>query len=125
MPRFVVLRHETPPDAARGSHWDLMLEVGDVLRTWACSRLPRSDCTVDAWQLADHRHAYLDYEGPVSGGRGAVTRWDAGTYVLLEERPRRWSVRLRGKRLAGRLTLTRADEATGRWQVHWTVDAPS
>ena len=35
---------------------------------------------MDAEVLPDHRLAYLDYEGPISGDRGSVTRWDRGTY---------------------------------------------
>ena len=31
MPRFVVLEHELPAESERASHWDLMLEDGQVL----------------------------------------------------------------------------------------------
>src|SRR5882724_3306447 len=68
MPRFVILRHETPPGFARPAHWDFMLECGGVLRTW---------------EMADHRLAYLEYEGEVPGGRGTVSRWDEGRYEIL------------------------------------------
>jgi hypothetical protein len=100
MPRFVLLYHECPPDYVRSSHWDLMLEAGDALRTWAVAKLPRdwraawersaeiaADCPaladsnlVAAEQLGDHRLAYLQEEGPLSGNRGSVRRIDAGTY---------------------------------------------
>jgi hypothetical protein len=44
MPRYVILWHELPEThevgAARESHWDLMLEWGDVLRTWALASEP-------------------------------------------------------------------------------------
>jgi hypothetical protein len=36
--------------------------------------------TVDAQRIADHRLAYLEYEGPISGGRGTVRRLDGGSY---------------------------------------------
>jgi hypothetical protein len=77
LPRFVLLEHDHP-----SVHWDLMLEEGDSLRTW---RLPAPHFGVEpmnAEPLAPHRLAYLDYEGPVSGGRGSVKRVDAGTYRL-------------------------------------------
>lgn len=80
MPRFVVLRHNAP----RGLHWDLMLEAAGALRTWALSAEPRCGATVAAEVLADHRLAYLDYEGPVAGDRGTVRRFDAGDYEVLE-----------------------------------------
>ena len=70
MPRFVVLEHVRPEDR----HWDLMLESGDALATWALKHSPDSAQPIAAEQLPDHRLAYLDYEGPISGGRGAVTR---------------------------------------------------
>ena len=35
---------------------------------------------IAATALGDHRVAYLDYEGPVSGNRGTVRRWDHGSY---------------------------------------------
>jgi hypothetical protein len=76
MPRFVVLEHDHPE-----LHWDLMLETGDVLRTWRLLRPPDTlGESIDAIAIGDHRKAYLDYEGPVSGGRGHVKRWDAGEY---------------------------------------------
>jgi hypothetical protein len=102
MRRFVILHHET--DA--GSHYDLMLEVGDVLKTWSLAELPQADQEVTCKSLPDHRLAYLDYDGPISGGRGAVTRWDYGTYDRVESTATDWTVELCGHRLAGCATLT-------------------
>ena len=82
MPRYVILFHQLPQSDARSSHWDFMLEQNDMLRTWALYDEPVVGHSCIAVQLADHRTAYLDYEGPVSGGRGRVTRWDLGTYRL-------------------------------------------
>jgi len=84
MPRFVVLIHDYPTQ-----HWDLMLEGERGLRTWRLARSPVERVGVDvaAEALATHRAAYLDYEGPVSGGRGSVTRFAAGEYSLLQESP--------------------------------------
>jgi hypothetical protein len=75
MPRFVILEHDHPE-----LHWDLMLEAGGVLRTWRLAQPPTAGAAIKAVALGDHRLHYLDYEGPVSGGRGTVTRWDRGTY---------------------------------------------
>jgi hypothetical protein len=93
MPRFVVLRHELPPDLPRPSHYDLMLEDNGVLRTWACEQLPKLGQTVAAERLPDHRLAYLDYEGPVSG-RGDVTRAVSGEYEPVTEMANELQVRL-------------------------------
>ena len=63
---------------------------------------------------ADHRPLYLDYEGPVAGGRGTVSRWDAGTFDWVEDGPGRVVVELRGARLAGRFALTAGSDG---WAV--------
>jgi hypothetical protein len=105
MPRFVVLEHE----GLRGRHWDFMLQWGDALRTWALTEPPAMGRAIRAEPLADHRLAYLDYEGPISGGRGAVKRWDQGTYELLAETADSLELRLNGQRIAGRAQLSRRD----------------
>jgi hypothetical protein len=122
MPRFVVLRHELPPQQARPSHWDLMLERDGVLRTWALETLPNAEETQPADALADHRLAYLEYEGPVSGDRGTVMRWDKGEYETVEERPMQICVHLRGERWQGKLTLQRTDADAQRWLCSFLAD---
>src|SRR5436305_12258768 len=62
MTRYVILAHDHP-----FLHWDLMLEHDGSLRTWRLATPPVADQDVAAEELADHRLAYLDYEGPVSG----------------------------------------------------------
>jgi hypothetical protein len=92
-----------------------MFEQGDALRTWALDALPTADDSATADQLADHRLAYLDYEGPVSGNRGEVRREDAGEFEVLEDAPERFVVFLRGRTFQGGLKLQRRQD--GRWIV--------
>ena len=113
MPRFVVLEH-----CFRGLHWDFMLEWGDVLRTWALERSPDTAGPIPADTLADHRIMYLDYEGPISGDRGSVTRWDGGTYELVDETPSSITVRLAGARSQAEVQIAR-DSETGRWRFRF------
>jgi len=145
MPRFVLLFHNCPPDYERGSHWDLMFEAEGVLRTWALAELPPAwqaahqlttgtcgNCPalataneVAATELPDHRTAYLDYEGPVSGGRGMVTRIAAGTFDTLSQSPDRWEVRVAGRDLAGQIKLSRAPAGGADWHLTYQSAAPS
>ena len=109
MPRFVVLAHHTTP-----LHYDLMLEHGDTLATWSFEEAPSRDgqpCRL----IQDHRKAYLDYEGEVSGGRGRVERRDAGTFegTIGEERV---EATFAEGELAGRWELVRIAEPD-RWEL--------
>jgi len=80
MPRYVILEHDWPQ-----KHWDFMLEAGDVLQTWRLPTAPVANMDISAEKTFDHRLMYLDYEGPISGDRGSVVRWDAGSYELIVE----------------------------------------
>jgi hypothetical protein len=100
MPRFVILEHDYP-----ALHWDFMLEAGPVLRTWRLSAAPEAGCAVEAVASFNHRAVYLDYEGPVSGNRGTVKRWEAGTFTYLVDDVERVSVDLQGIRLRGHADL--------------------
>lgn len=104
MPRFVILEHDWPE-----RHWDLMLEAGDVLRTWRLASPPEPGQSVSATAIGDHRPHYLDYEGPVSGNRGTVKRWDAGVCTWLTDAEGCVSVRLDGTRCCGTATLVQQE----------------
>lgn len=114
MPRFVVLFHQLPSDTERVSHWDLMLESSETLKTWALDELPSPGGVLPALALPDHRLAYLDYEGPISGGRGEVSRWDRGSLEWVRQDERCYIAQLRGDRLQVRVTLT-AEAAGAVW----------
>src|SRR5688572_14190541 len=79
-----------------------MLETGSVLRTWRLEAIPQRGVPVTAEPIGDHRLAYLDYEGPLSGGRGVVKQWDAGTFVIEESSPDRMTLNFSGVKLRGR-----------------------
>jgi hypothetical protein len=107
VPRFVVLAHDWPTP-----HFDFLLEAGGVLRAWRLMAEPFAGAEIPAEPNVDHRLLYLDYEGPVSGDRGTVRRWDAGTFEWLVEEPDRVAIDLRGEKVSARAEWTR-DEA--RW----------
>ena len=135
MSRFVLLYHVCPAGYVRPSHWDLMLEVREVLRTWALVELPcewhaaqiatsRIDPTcptpaasdaVEAEQLGHHRRSYLDYEGPVSGDRGHVHRIDSGTYRGESTSPQIWRLTLHGNIVRGGIVLEQESATAENW----------
>lgn len=119
MPRFVVLEHRFPEGHARELHWDLMLEDGSQLRTWALAETPVIGSAIPAEALPPHRRAYLDYEGPVSDDRGDVARWDDGEFDWLGDEAKRVELAMHGERLVGRAVLECQSAATQRWVFTW------
>lgn len=133
MPRFVLLFHDCPFNVPRPSHCDLMLEAGGLLRTWVLEEMPRDwaavagsntetlqlapENTVSAERIGDHRLAYLDYEGPVSGDRGSVRRLDRGTFEVTAETDDRWEVTLAGNVLGGQISLRRKAGDDVMWRL--------
>jgi len=73
---FVVQEH-----AATTHHFDLRLEVGGVMRSWAVPKGPSRDPAVKrlAVEVDDHAMAYNAFEGTTAGG-GEVIVWDRGNY---------------------------------------------
>ncbi|MGH7173954.1 MAG: DNA polymerase ligase N-terminal domain-containing protein [Gemmataceae bacterium] len=100
MPRFVILEHDHPY-----LHWDLMLEAGSVLRTWRLASPPRRGEAIAATAVFDHRLLYLDYEGPIPGGRGRVVRWESGAFTGQAQSEEEVVVHLVGEHLRGVLRL--------------------
>jgi DNA ligase D-like protein (predicted 3'-phosphoesterase) len=113
MPRFVVQLHD-----ATTLHFDLRLQAGDVLRSWAVPKGPSMDPAVRrlALPVEDHSLEAGEFEGVHHGqgrGSGAVIVWDEGTAEILRDEPDHVSFALQGHKLAGRFGLTRTGER--RW----------
>ncbi len=115
MGRFVVLEHDWD-----GVHWDLMLERGGVLCTWAVDAPIVAGVELPARALDDHRRLYLEYEGPISGARGTVKRVAQGRYDVLHWAPDRVVVRLSGVQLVGDVELRRFSSSEGAPPFSWS-----
>ena len=117
MPRYVILWHEAGPALGRPSHFDLLFEEGLDARAWCIEQEITPSKVHIASELPRHRLHYLTYEGPISGNRGAVTRWDSGDYEALLTTIDCFEVRLRGQRLNGTLQLSH--EANEKWRLQF------
>jgi DNA ligase D-like protein (predicted 3'-phosphoesterase) len=111
--RFVVQLHD-----ATALHFDLRIQIGGVLRSWAVPKGPSLDPGVRrlAVPVADHDLAAGDFEGVHQGqprGSGAVIIWDEGGADITREEPGHLSFTLHGHKLSGRFGLTRTGER--RW----------
>lgn len=112
--RFYVQRHH-----ARRLHYDLRLEIGGTLKSWAVPKGPTLDPAEKrlAVHVEDHPLDYGDFEGVIPEGNygaGSVMVWDRGTYELLGEDPAERQMergdlkfRLRGEKLQGTFALVR------------------
>ena len=115
--RFVVQKH-----AASSLHYDLRLELGGVMKSWAVPKGPSYDPRVKrlAMEVEDHPIDYNSFEGTIPEGEygaGTVMLWDRGTYAAEDgggEASMRegyeagdLKIRLKGKRLMGGWVLVR------------------
>jgi len=116
MPIFVVHEHW-----ASHHHFDLRLEMDNVLKSWAVPKGPPEEPGVKrlAIEVDDHPIEYANFEGIIPEGEygaGRVEIWDKGSYVLKARTHREIKFELRGKRLNGDFTLLLMKEERGRRQ---------
>ncbi|MFI5780296.1 ATP-dependent DNA ligase [Nocardia sp. NPDC051570] len=121
--RFVIQEHH-----ARRLHWDLRLERGGVLVSWAVPKGPptASDQNRLAVHTEDHPLEYLDFHGAIPRGEygaGEMTVWDSGTYDTEKWREDEVIVRLHGTRLDGRYALIQTNG--NQWLMHLMKPAPT
>ena len=113
--RFVVLRHEQDGH----HHFDLMIDNGPALATWKMSEPPETTLAApqDCLRLPDHRRHYLDYQGPLTGNRGEVTRHDDGHCIVHTCSVACWEVTFRGRELRSRVRLERRTQSGDDWSL--------
>jgi DNA ligase D-like protein (predicted 3'-phosphoesterase) len=111
--RFVVQLHD-----ATTLHFDLRIQVGSVLRSWAVPKGPSLDPTVRrlAVPVEDHSLEAGEFEGvhpDARRGTGAVIIWDEGAADITRDEPGHLSFVAHGSKLTGGFALTRTGER--RW----------
>ena len=93
-------------------HWDLRLEMGGVLRSWAVPKEPPLEAGVRrlAVPVEDHPIDYATFEGTISEGQygaGKVIIWDKGTYEPVSISEGKIVFNIFGERLKGEYCLIR------------------
>lgn len=119
-PMFVIQKHR-----ARQLHYDLRLEMGGVLKSWAVPQGPCLDPKVRRFAklTEDHPIEYGHFEGRIPEGNygaGNVIIWDTGTYVALKDPEQGLAdgeikFRLAGHKLTGGWTLVRLKDDPTNW----------
>ncbi len=124
--RFVVHEHR-----ATRLHYDVRLELGGVLKSWAVPKGPSMNPADRrlAVLVDDHPVEYVDFEGIIPAGRygaGPVVVWDHGTWEPAEPgdpeaqlRAGRFAFVLQGRKLKGGFALARL--ARGRQGTEWLL----
>jgi bifunctional non-homologous end joining protein LigD len=125
---FVVHKH-----AATRLHFDLRLEMGGVLRSWAVPKGPSYDMNDKrlAVKVEDHPLEYGDFEGIIPSGNygaGGIIVWDRGEWVPLEDwreglEKGKLLFELRGYKLHGKWTLVKIKKSERDWLLIKERDA--
>jgi bifunctional non-homologous end joining protein LigD len=124
--QFVVQRHD-----ARRVHYDLRLELGGTLKSWAVTRGPSLTPTEKrlAVRTEDHPLQYLEFEGNIPKGEyggGAMIVWDRGRWEPVFDPEFGLSKGhlefvLHGERLHGRWHLVRMKPRRGETRENWLL----
>lgn len=139
---FCIQRHD-----ARRLHFDLRMEIGGTLKSWAVPEGPTLDPTIKrlAVMVEDHPMQYATFEGNIPKGNygaGSMMLWDLGEFEVLEGKTAEqqlergdFKFRLRGQKLRGDFALVRLKNSVkgNEWlllkkkdavaQVGWTTAA--
>ncbi len=111
---FVVHEHH-----ATHLHYDLRLQMGSVLKSWAVPKEPLVEEGIKrlAILVDDHALSYATFEGIIEEGygKGEVKIWDSGIYEMESEHENKFVFVLHGKKLNGRYTLLKFEKAKNGW----------
>jgi DNA ligase D-like protein (predicted 3'-phosphoesterase) len=112
---YVIQKHD-----ATHLHYDMRLEINDVLKSWAIPKTPPREKGIKrlAIQTEDHPIKYASFEGVISEGNygaGSVEIWDKGTFKIEENEKDKLVIHINGKKLEGRYCLIRFKGQEKNW----------
>ena len=116
---YVIQKHK-----ASHLHYDLRLEEGEGLLSWAIPKTPptREGEKKLAVETEVHPLSYAEFEGEIPEGEygaGTVEVWDRGTYLAIESTPGKKVIEIQGKKLKGRYALIKIKPREGERDVNW------
>ena len=105
---YVIQKHQ-----ATRLHYDLRLEMGGVLKSWAVPKTPPAKSGVKrlAVQVEDHPIDYASFEGTIPDGQygaGTVEIWDKGEYSMKSKSDKKMVFEIEGLKLQGIYCLVRS-----------------
>jgi bifunctional non-homologous end joining protein LigD len=120
--RFVIHEHH-----ARNLHFDLRLEMGGVLRSWAVPKgisLNPADKRL-AVLVPDHSLSYISFEGKLAEGTygaGEVRIWDEGEYETADDPAKQFEkgkieLEFYGEKVRGEFTLVKMRRDDKNWLI--------
>ena len=124
---FVIQKHW-----ASSLHYDLRLEIGGTMKSWAVPKGPSLDPKEKrlAVQVEDHPMSYSSFEGSIPAGQygaGRVIVWDKGAWIPMADDPHQayldgnLKFALRGHKLSGKWALVRMGNSKGAKQPPWLL----
>jgi len=118
--KFVVQEHH-----ARRLHWDLRLELDEVLKSWAVPKKPPVKPGIRrlAVLVKDHPLDYISFEGTIPEGEygaGIVKIWDSGKFTVENRKPDKLVFVLNGDKMKGRYTLVQFSKIKENWLLFKT-----
>ena len=98
---YVIQRHD-----ASHLHYDLRLQMGDSLKSWAMPKTPPQEPGIKRLIISveDHKLGYEKFEGIIPEGQygaGKVQIWDAGYYEPVDIEKDRILITIYGSKLKG------------------------
>ncbi len=113
---YVIQKH-----AASRLHYDLRLEIGGTLKSWAVPKGPPFEprTTRLAMETEDHPMEYANFEGIIPKGEyggGTVMVWDIGSYEVIDGNywKGKLHILINAVKLKGEWVLTRKNDGSGK-----------
>jgi DNA ligase D-like protein (predicted 3'-phosphoesterase) len=116
---YVIQKHR-----ASQLHFDLRLEEGEGLASWA---IPKTPPTKEgekrlAVETEVHPLSYAEFEGEIPEGEygaGTVEIWDKGTYLAVESAAGKKIIDIKGDKLRGRYALIKIKPRERERDANW------